>query len=229
MGLYLTPMRYTQKRFYSWSENLAYLVGLIASDGCLQKDGRHIDITSTDLEILQNVLVALNRNIKIGTKVNKSKKPAFHVQFSDIGLYDFLLSISLTPQKSHTINKLSIPDAYYPDFLRGVVDGDGSFYGYSDKRWKSSDMYYLGIYSASTDFLKFIRYKNTKLFRVSEVNIKPSTRAHVLSYAKSDTRTIFNKIYHSDSCLKLTRKYNKISNFISSDRNGTICEHAQVA
>ena len=34
----------------SWSHELAYAVGLIVADGCLSKDGRHIDFTSTDIE-----------------------------------------------------------------------------------------------------------------------------------------------------------------------------------
>ncbi len=33
-----------------WTANLAYAVGLITTDGCLSKDGRHIDLTSKDLE-----------------------------------------------------------------------------------------------------------------------------------------------------------------------------------
>ena len=35
--------------------NLWYLVGLIATDGCLSSDGRHIDITSKDYIFLDEI------------------------------------------------------------------------------------------------------------------------------------------------------------------------------
>ena len=38
----------------SWSPNLSYAVGLLASDGCLLGDGRHIDLTSKDKEQILN-------------------------------------------------------------------------------------------------------------------------------------------------------------------------------
>lgn len=48
--------------------NLWYLVGLITSDGCLSKDGRHIDITSKDYKFLSKIKDFLGLTIKIGTK-----------------------------------------------------------------------------------------------------------------------------------------------------------------
>ena len=40
----------------SWNKNLAYAVGLITTDGCLSKDGRHIDLTSKDINLLKDFL-----------------------------------------------------------------------------------------------------------------------------------------------------------------------------
>ena len=37
----------------NWSAELAYAVGLIATDGCLSKDKRHIDFTSKDKELIK--------------------------------------------------------------------------------------------------------------------------------------------------------------------------------
>lgn len=36
-------------------ENLWYLVGLVASDGCLSGDGRHVDITAKERDFLKDL------------------------------------------------------------------------------------------------------------------------------------------------------------------------------
>jgi len=51
-----------------WSNNLAYAVGLIATDGSLSKDGRHINLTSKDLGQIQNFAKILNLKNRIGIK-----------------------------------------------------------------------------------------------------------------------------------------------------------------
>ena len=48
-----------------WSSNLAYAIGLIASDGSLSKDGRHISFVTTDLDQAKNYLKSLSVNNKI--------------------------------------------------------------------------------------------------------------------------------------------------------------------
>jgi hypothetical protein len=78
----------------------------MASDGCLQRDGRHLDLTSVDRDQLLTFCKALGRDIYIGTKKSGSMTPAYRIQFSDVAFYDFLVDIGLTPAKSHTIGGL---------------------------------------------------------------------------------------------------------------------------
>ena len=126
-----------------WNANLTYAIGLIATDGCLSKDGILIDLTSNDREQLENFSKCLGVNFKIGLKWNNNKDKSLRIQFKNRIFYDFLLSIGLTPRKSLTMGKLIIPDKYFFDFLRGCFDGDGCFYSYWDKRWRSSHMFYI--------------------------------------------------------------------------------------
>jgi intein/homing endonuclease len=110
--------------------NLWYLVGLITSDGCLSKDGRHIDITSKDYEFLQKLKNLLGLLNKVGTK-NKSKvNQAHYLQISNKNLYDFLLSIGLMSNKSLSLKSLKISEEFFVDFLRGLIDCDGCI-----RRW----------------------------------------------------------------------------------------------
>src|SRR3989344_2092153 len=106
----------------SWSGNFAYAIGLIATDGNLSPDGRHINLTSKDEEMVLNFKGCLSVNNKIGKKSrggDLTNKKYFVIQIGDNNFYDFLLSLGLTPAKSKTIGPLKIPSVYFKDFLRG--------------------------------------------------------------------------------------------------------------
>ncbi|MBU0895403.1 MAG: LAGLIDADG family homing endonuclease, partial [Candidatus Omnitrophica bacterium] len=61
-------MPHKRKDLNITGSNLWYLVGLITSDGCLSSDGRHIDITSKDYELLEKIKMATGITNKIGSK-----------------------------------------------------------------------------------------------------------------------------------------------------------------
>lgn len=195
-----------------WSPNFAYAIGLIATDGCLSKDGRHIDLTSKDREQLKNFLECLNIKNKISYKTSGSnKKLCYRIQFGDVRFYKFLLNIGVTPQKSKTIGAIDIPNKYFFDFLRGHLDGDGTFYSYWDKRWKSSFMFYTVFVSASK---KHINWIQKELFL--RLNIKGhiskavSNSVYQLKYAKSESIQLLKNIYNKNVQYFLKRKYLKI-------------------
>ena len=209
--------RHKYKRIYSWNPEIAYLVGIFASDGCLSNNGRHLNITSKDTEILENVRTILGLHTKIDTKRNGFGGYGKFIQFSDVALYDFLTAAGLTPAKSKTIARVNVPDFYYGDFLRGVFDGDGTIYGFWDPRWRNSLMYYTGFVSASRTFLEWLRRQNMRIAGTSEGKIKRGTRAEVLNYAKNDSRRLFNLMYHNNQEFCLGRKRDKFVDFLKLD------------
>src|SRR3989344_1497733 len=144
-----------------WSSSFAYAIGLLATDGNLSPDGRHINFTSKDKELIQSFCRCLGVKNRIGKKARGygKEKKYFVVQFGDVSFYHFLISIGITPKKSKTIGELKIPDAYFFDFLRGHHDGDGTFYSYWDPRWRSSFMFYTEFISASKKHIDWIRNK----------------------------------------------------------------------
>lgn len=192
---------------------MGYLVGLMASDGCLYKDGRHLEFTSMDLELAQNFCKALGRPITVKRKLNSDDSTAYRVQFSDVALYDFLIDVGLTAAKSNTIGPLHIPDEFYVDFLRGEFEGDGSTYGYYDTRWKNSWMYYVQIVSASKDFLDWVILQNIRIIGLSAASPRISGRVWQVSYGKKDAGIFFANVY-GNSTLFLERKRSKLEGFI---------------
>ena len=64
-----------------WSETMAYIVGLLATDGCLSSDRRHIILTSRDRELVETFLACLGRPIKYTVGRTRRGKRAYYAQF----------------------------------------------------------------------------------------------------------------------------------------------------
>jgi intein-encoded DNA endonuclease-like protein len=196
-----------------WSANFAYAIGLLATDGCLYKDGRHISLTTKDIEQAESFKKCLGINVKIGRKSNGSSKEKkyYHVQFGDILFYEFLESIGITSAKSKTIAKIKISDKYFFDFLRGCFDGDGCFYAYWDPRWRSSFMFYLEFASASLEHLLWIQETvNKRICVKGHITGRKKNIFFQLKYAKREALEIIKKMYYDEKVICLSRKRLKI-------------------
>lgn len=115
-----------------WSGELAYVIGLITTDGNLSKDGHHMIFVSKDLQLIKTFKKCLKINSKVCLKKSgfTPDRRYYYIQFGNVTFYNFLLSLDLSPAKSKTIGILEIPSKYFFDFLHGSLDGDGSFYSY---------------------------------------------------------------------------------------------------
>ncbi|OHA28631.1 MAG: hypothetical protein A3E92_03150 [Candidatus Taylorbacteria bacterium RIFCSPHIGHO2_12_FULL_42_34] len=192
-----------------WSPEFAYAIGLLTTDGSLSIDGRHINFTSKDVELVELFKKCLNLQNRIGLKSGVTKiKNISQVQFGDVNFYKFLQSIGLMPRKTKLLAALEVPDWYFFDFLRGHFDGDGTFYSYWDPRWKSSFMYYTVFISAS---LGHIRWLQKKIFQLLQIkgHLNHSGAVHQLKYAKKESLKMLDKLYNG-KVVCLTRKYLKI-------------------
>lgn len=174
------------------------------------------------MDQLENFSAAMGREFRISKKYSGSNTPAYRIQFSDVAYYDFLLSIGLTPAKSMTLASLKIPDKYYPDFLRGLFDGDGSCYEYIDKRWRSSYMYYITFTSASLSFIHFIQATNTRLLGTGAGGVRKGSRAYILAYAKKDALKLFLAMYHQTDIICLKRKHGRLISFTTKGQSAII-------
>lgn len=195
-----------------WSPKFAYAVGLLATDGCLSSDERHIDFTSKDREQINNLKKCLGISNTVGRKVSGSGgHTSFRIQLGDVVFYKFLKSIGLSARKSKTIARLNIPDEFFFDFLRGHFDGDGTFYSYKDTRWKNSFMFYTELISASESHVNWL---DSQISRLSGINGKvtksKNNSAYRLKYAKTESLKLLRKLYYNASVVCLSRKRTKV-------------------
>lgn len=214
------PAHKLAKKEFSWTPELAYVVGLITTDGSLSKDKRHITFTSTDMELIRT----FKKCLKIGNKITKtpksniSKKQVFRVQFGNVQFYNWLCTIGLSSNKTSHLSKMSIPDKYFSDFVRGHLDGDGSIITYEDKYNTDRNPKYiyqrLMVYlmSASRLHIIWLQKKITRLTNLKgAIQIKkyPQRKrsCYVLKFSKKESISLFSWIYYKNNLPLLKRKY----------------------
>ena len=204
---------------FHWSPMFAYAVGLLVTDGSLSKDGRHLDISSVDLEQLENFSLCLGRQFNIGIKKSGAGRRCYRIQFSDVSLYRFLQKIGFTPHKSKTIGPIIIPNKFFFDFLRGHFDGDGTIYSYNDKRWESSFMFYMCFVSASEDHIHWLRDQlKNRLNIKGSLTKSRSNSAFQLKYAKKESLVLISKLYYNSDVVCLNRKRTKIKAILETQK-----------
>lgn len=202
----------------TWSANLAYAIGVIATDGNLSPSGRSINITSKDLDMIENIKECLLLKNRIGRKANGSSlnnKIYYVIQFGDKNFYEFLNKIGITSNKSKTISILSIPNDFFIDFLRGCIDGDGNIDIFLHKE-STRPQIKLRLCSASVSFLIWIKEQIESNFKISTGSIysDKSLKMHTLSYGKRDTGKILKLMYYKGVRYYLKRKYLKALPYI---------------
>jgi len=146
-----------------WSPDVAYVVGLLATDGNLGRKRTAISIVSKDMDLLETVKRCLG--VPNGIKPHRGgySDRCHRLTWRDRAFYDWLRWIGLTPAKSLTLGALAVPDEYFADFFRGCIDGDGSILTYTDRHHTSKDEHYVyerlyvSIVSASFAFIEWLQ------------------------------------------------------------------------
>jgi hypothetical protein len=146
-----------------WSVKTAYAAGLMATDGNLSSDGRHMSFVSRDRELVETFAECLQLATTVRTLRTRAGGTLYRVQWADRRIYDWFISMGLLPAKSLRLGRLAVPDECFADFVRGCIDGDGSVHVYTDtyhQRKKDRYVYerlYVSLVSASYPFLEWIQ------------------------------------------------------------------------
>lgn len=115
-----------------WTAEMAYAVGLIATDGCLGQ-GRRITFTSADRVLVKTFLACTGHSVKIGVDRRRGHR-VYRAQIGDVQFYRWLASVGLTERKSLTLGAIDVPDEFLFPIVRGLLDGDGSI---ANKLWRA--------------------------------------------------------------------------------------------
>lgn len=106
--------------FKTWSPEMAYVLGVIVTDGNIGE--REFNIVSNDPELLEKCRDAMQSHHRI-TKLTGQN--TYRLRIGNIGMVRDLIALGVTPRKSKTVTLPYIPSDFFFAFLRGYVDGDG--------------------------------------------------------------------------------------------------------
>lgn len=188
----------------------AWVLGVIWSDGNLL--GHRVQVTSTDIEIVNQISSVLGTVNAVRPKGTTSiGKSAWEIAFANKRISEKLRSMGLHERKSHTIRwPVGLNSSIVGPFLRGVFDGDGTVV-FSNKPRQQRPRCTAGIYSASIGFtddiighlfdhgIQAVRHQMHRCYRVTVL--------------RNDGAKRFYDLIYGDTGPRLSRKYDKFTNW----------------
>ena len=200
--------------FSKWSSAMAYVLGVIATDGCIVKYSaphskrtyQRLSIDQKEKELLNKILFLMKSNIKIYKRINNENDFIHTIQITNDKIVNELLGLGITERKSNTLVFPNIPKEYVRHFIRGCWDGDGSIY-------KSNNQYRANYISGSlpfisqmVDILKSIGLEAIKIF-------EQKTKNNIVYYFTINgnyycTKLFYYLYYNVKPEQYLERKYN---------------------
>lgn len=183
------------------SPHLAYILGLVASDGNLEKDNNCIILNTTDFELADTFRKLLGMEEAHIVVVNPlpPRKTSYMVQVCDYVFRAFAEERGLTPRKALTIGALDIPDKVFVDFLRGELDGDGGWH--TSHGWRGMDYLIAKFTSKSPAYLDWIQITVERL-----TGLVGRFSGHGLVYNGQNAEKLGSWLYYSTDLPCLDRK-----------------------
>lgn len=203
--------------------NYSYMIGLFQTDGSMGEDTRNrgglsLEISRKDEDIIYKLknIIPYNSTVVTGkydvTITNKSGKKYEYHDVEGIGLYvynkyfrDFLYKYGVPyGRKSKTVSPpLLINDLSKIDYVRGLIDGDGSL-GFT-----KDGLPFVSFVTISTEMANFLTDIISEITGKPKKETNPNTRdkAYNIMILKEDAVIFCEKVYY-DNCLSIDRKYN---------------------
>ena len=222
-GTYVTlrNVEVNEEFFKTWNPEMAYVLGIIYTDGNLfiRNQGPSskvylLSIAQKETELLEKVLSLMQCNAKLMYSKRRVYKDTvagelYKMTISNKKIYHDLEKIGLTPDKSNSIDFPVIPEEHVRHFMRGCWDGDGSVY--IEKRNNTIKA------SFTSGSLKFIEGMVAKLekagfLRVKIYSIKRKNISYYFRITGQQVKYLYHYLYNDvPETQYLKRKYNLFS------------------
>ena len=187
-----------------------YLVGLISTDGHIDKERNSVSVFQNDYQYLDNLRISLGHQGKIYQHHTSTGK-IFKLTILSQKLKLFFIENNFNNDKRYTVPFLNCPKEYLSFYLRGLFDGDGCLsYKYISGRMEGQSIQFTTGSERMCNGLKkcfdTITWKVIIQKKVSNANnsywdIKMANREDVLNFCKY--------IYSGTHDFMLKRKYIK--------------------
>ena len=192
--------------FKSWSNEMAWVLGLFLTDGCINNKLCSVTLTQKDERILKVVASLIQADYVLAPLAKSRRTPTLIINSKQIK--NDLDELGIGSNKSLTVRFPNIPSKFLPAFVRGVIDGDG---------WVQKTGYVMNVTSGSKDFANGL----LAVFRLwelcSEISMESSQAGHTIYRVwvkgKNDilklAQIIYNdtgECYHSEKRKRMTQR-----------------------
>ena len=185
---------------------MSYILGFIVADGCLgvkrirKRDGGKqyaLNITSKDRFHLENIKEVMASQQKICPKYGSytSKKDYYCIQIGHQEICKNLVKLGILPRKTYNLSSIKIPEKYFPDFVRGFFDGDGTVYIYNVNQTPQIKAAFI------SPSLNFITEFNRRL--CTNLNIPIKTIHQGIPKRTERGMVLYSICFYVDDCEKL--------------------------
>ncbi len=215
---------------------MAYVLGYITADGCIsvskdrEKNRFTLNITSAEKRNLFRIKKALESQHKISKKSGGGKRKylAYQLQIRHPVITKDLMDLGIFPRKTYNLNPIKVPDKYFPDFVRGFFDGDGTVYIYKvNGVWQIK----AGFVSSSLLFLQDLNHRLCAHLGIPEKTIHKAKdkRGKIPLYSiifyVEDCRKLAKFMYGNNPILYLPRKRKVFEKWETIKRHPYIKQH----
>ncbi|GAA0328377.1 LAGLIDADG family homing endonuclease [Oceanobacillus sp. FSL W7-1281] len=133
--------RINEDFFKTWSHEMAWVLGLFITDGCINKSISSVSLTQKNQTILRQVAKYMGADYILSKKYKTRSTATLIINSKEIK--NDLGKLGVLPNKSLSVQFPKVPDEFLPSFIRGVIDGDG---------WIDKAGYAMNITSGSKPF-----------------------------------------------------------------------------
>lgn len=195
------------------SPNMAYILGLLASDGSVGKETNIIKLTlqAVDESFLQIIKEELEYEGEIKTYITKQGFSNSTLQFTSEKIKRTLATYNIVPSKTYTFQfPAKLQRKYWRDFFRGYFDGDGTICTAGDALRLSMISYLPNVLEVFINFF-------FEDYNIPKVNIQIREKENINYYFQYSTNAVrqFYKALYYDNCLCLPRKYDKFTELVN--------------
>jgi hypothetical protein len=203
--------------FKTLTADSAYVLGVIATDGCVY-DGDQVIITQSHdcgREFLEQLRKMTGGSIFSGCGKSEAHKASNRLCLYGKEIVEIMRSYGITERKTFSIDFPELPRIMIPHFLRGVVDGDGCvFLGKQGKAGRGIPEFKISFISASFPFISGAAYE------IRECGLPLAQgyakgRVYGLSWSTLAAIEICDWLYRdSTPQMRMERKYKKFVDYL---------------
>jgi hypothetical protein len=222
-GYYNRKFKLNENFFDEWSNDMAYILGLISSDGAILKGKKSYSRwkiafknDESNIQLLEQVKDKIMYEGDLhysSSKLNGKSFDNVTLSINSLKMVNKLFEYGITNQKSLTIKMpIGIPQEYVMDFIRGYFDGDGSIaitYPSNKNKLKTKTpqlrcRIVSGSQTILEEFSEVINHLSGNIIPLKNVS-QVKKNLYELEYSTFASMCLYSLMY-KDDCISLNRK-----------------------